>query len=85
MPDDFFWTSELDPALRALDAGRGPVLLTGLGAAARAHMAAGLRKSLGAPLWVVCPDDSAAETMQRDLEALLREPVLLLQGREMNI
>ncbi|MBR1496083.1 MAG: transcription-repair coupling factor [Oscillospiraceae bacterium] len=84
MPENFFWTGELAPALRALDAGRSPVLLTGLGAAARAHMAAGLRKCLGVPLWVVCSDDSAAEAMRRDLESLLREPVLLLQGRDFN-
>ena len=80
--DNFFWTSELTPVLRALDAGQSPVLVSGVGAASRAHLAAGLRKTLGAPLVVVCPDDSAAETMQRDLEALLAEPALLLQSRE---
>ncbi|MBR1658877.1 MAG: transcription-repair coupling factor [Oscillospiraceae bacterium] len=83
MTEHFFWTSELAPALRALDAGQSPVLLSGLGAAARAHMAAGLRKCLGTPLWVLCPDDSAAEAMRQDLEALLGEEALLLQGRDL--
>ena len=78
-----FWLGELAPVLPALEAGEAPVLITGLGPAARAHMAAGLRRQLGRPLAVVCPDDSAAETMARDLEALLREPVNLLRGRDL--
>ena len=77
-----FWTSEALPVLRALDAGQSPVLVSGIGAAARAHLAAALRKRLDAPLVVLCPEDSAAETFARDLEALLEEPVLLLQGRD---
>ena len=77
-----FWTSEVTPVLRAMDAGQCPVLASGLGAAARAHFAAALRIQTGQPLCVVCPDDTAADTMQRDLISLLREPVLLLQSRE---
>ena len=77
-----FWTSECAPMLRALDAGQSPVLVSGIGAASRAHMAAALRKNLDAPLFVICPDDSAAEVFQRDLEALLNEPVTLLLSRE---
>ena len=68
--------------LRAFDAGQCPVLVSGVGAAGRAHMAAALRKNLAMPLFVVCPDDSAAEVFQRDLEALLNESVALLQSRE---
>ena len=82
MPDNFFRTDEIQPALQALDAGQSPALVSGAGAASRAHFAAALRKALGAPLFVVCPDDGAAETARRDLEALLREAVLLLPGRE---
>ena len=77
-----FWTTESAPMLRAVDAGQCPVLVSGAGAATRAHLAAALQKNLAAPLFVVCPDDSAAEVFQRDLEALLREPVTLLQSRE---
>ena len=78
------WSVESAPALRALDAGQSPVLVSGLGAAARAHFAASARRALGAPLVVVCADDTAAETMRRDLETLLGEPALLLRSRDFN-
>ena len=39
-----FWTCESAPVLRALDAGQSPVLVSGVGAASRAHMAAALRR-----------------------------------------
>ena len=77
-----FWTCESLPVVRALDAGQSPVLVSGIGAASRAHMAAALCRQMGSPLAVICPDDSAAEAMRRDLEALLSEPVLLLLSRE---
>ena len=77
-----FWTCESAPVLRALDAGQSPVLVSGIGAASRAHMAAALRKQLDLPLVVICPDDSAADIMRRDLEALLCEPVRLLLSRD---
>ena len=73
-----FWTSEAAPMLRALDAGQSPLLVSGLGAAGRAHMAAAARREAGFPLFVICPDDQSAEVMARDLENLLREPVLHL-------
>ena len=77
-----FWTCESAPVLRALDAGQSPVLVSGMGAAIRAHMAAALRRQMGVPLVVICPDDAAAELMRRDLEALLQEPALLLLSRD---
>ena len=77
-----FWTIESAPVLRALDAAQSPVLVSGVGAAMRAHFAASLRKQMALPLVVVCPDDAAAETMCRDLEALLREPAVYLPGRD---
>ena len=82
MSDSSFWNGELSPVLRAVDAGQCPVLVSGLGAASRAHFAAGLRRVLEMPLVVVSPDDSAAETFARDLEALLGIPVTLLLSRE---
>ena len=77
-----FWTTESEPVARALDAGQSPVLVSGLGAAARAHFAASLRRRTAQPLVVICPDDIAAETMRRDLASLLREPVALLPARD---
>ena len=85
LPKSDFWRGEAEPVLRALDAGESPVLVSGVGAAARAHMAASLRHALGLPLFVLCPDDTAAETMARDLEYLLQEPATLLAGRELNL
>ena len=79
-----FWTSESTPILRAIDAGQSPVLVSGVGAASRAHVAAALRKELGFPLFVICPDEQSADIFRRDLEALLGEVSLLLPGREMN-
>ena len=67
-----FWTCEAAPVLRALDAGQSPVLVSGVGAASRAHMAAAARRMLGAPLVVVCPDDVAAET-RRQIEAIVEQ------------
>ena len=78
-----FWTSEFGGAQRALEAGQSPVLISGLGPASRAHMAACARKSSGAPLFVVCPDDTAAETMRRDLQSLLGEEAALLTSRDL--
>ena len=80
-----FWTSETDALFRALDAGGSPVLLSGLGNASRAHMAAALRREMGFPLFVICPDEQSAEIMGRDLEALLGEDALLLPSREINL
>ena len=82
MTENRFWTSEASPVLRALDAGQSPVLVSGIGAAARAHMAAAMRVALDCPLFVICPDDRAAESFMKDLEALLRESVILLLGRD---
>lgn len=79
-----FWTSETEPVIRAIDAGHCPVLISGVGASSRAHMAAAIRRGMGAPLFVICPDDQSAEIMCRDLEALLREKCTLLQARELN-
>ena len=79
-----FWTSESTPVIRAVDAGSCPALVSGIGASSRAHMAASLRKEMGFPLFVVCPDDQSAEIMCRDLGSLLGEEALLLPGRDFN-
>ena len=45
-------------------------------------MAAALRKQLDMPLVVICPDDSAADIMRRDLEAafcgFICDPLVML-------
>ncbi len=72
-----FWTSETAEILRALDSGASPVLASGVGPAARAQLAAGLKKQLEMPLFVLCADEQSAEIMHRDLCALLGQAVLL--------
>ncbi len=79
-----FWTAETVPVLQALDAGKSPVLVSGLGAASRAHMAAAAARE-GFPLFVVCSDDSSAAAMARDLESLLNKPALVLGSRDLNL
>ena len=76
------WTSEFGPVLSALDSGASPVMASGLGPAARAHLAARLSRELGCPLLIICPDDSAAEIMARDMEALTGLDAALLQSRD---
>jgi len=82
---DKFWTSEWSPVFRALDAGKCPVLISGVGASSRAHAAAAMRRQLGFPLFVVCPDDQSAEIMARDLENLLGEQAVLVPARDLNL
>ena len=77
-----FWTCESAPVLRALDAGSSPVLVSGLGPSARAHMAAAVFRETGMPLFAVCPDDQSAELMRRDLESLTGESAVLLPMRD---
>ena len=80
-----FWTSETEALFRALDAGGSPVLVSGLGSASRAHMAAALRREMDFTLFVVCPDEQSAEIMARDLESLLGEEALVLPSREFKL
>ena len=44
-----------------LESGGLPALISGLSAVHRANLAAALRQRLGLPLFVICPDDTAAE------------------------
>ncbi len=62
-----------------LESGGLPALISGLSPVHRANLAAALKNRLGRPLFVVCPDDTAAEAMARDLSAMLaREAGTLL-------
>ena len=72
-----FWTSETQDIMRALDSGACPVLASGVGAASRAQIAAGLKRQLDMPLFVLCADEQSAEIMHRDLTVLTGSAVLL--------
>ena len=65
-----------------LEGGGLPALISGLSAVHRANLAAALRLKLEKPLFVVCPDDTAAENFARDLRSMLREPVETLLLRD---
>ena len=65
-----------------VESGGLPALISGLGAVHRANLAAALRARLDRPLVVICPDDTAAENMARDLAAMLGEEVVTLGMRD---
>ena len=65
-----------------LESGGLPALVSGLSPVHRANLAAGLRVRSGLPLFVICPDDTAAENFANDLRSLLREPVVTLGMRD---
>ena len=65
-----------------LESGGLPALISGLSAVHRAHLAAGLRLRLERPLFVICPDDTAAESFAADLQAMLGESVQTLGLRD---
>ncbi len=65
-----------------LESGGLPALISGLSAVHRANLAAALRLETGLPLVVLCPDDTAAENMARDLQAMLGLPAVTLGMRD---
>ena len=77
------WENKEAAALPGLlESGGLPALVSGLSPVHRAHLAAGLRLRTGAPVFVICPDDTAAENFARDLQAMLDEPVHILGMRD---
>ncbi len=78
----FFENREAAALPSLLESGGLPALVSGLSAVHRAHLAAALRRRLDRPLFVLCPDDTAAESFARDLNALLSEPVQTLTMRD---
>ena len=72
----------LSPLPGAVEGGALPALVSGLGPVHRANLAAALRFRTERPLFVVAPDDTAAETMAADLRSLLSEPVTVIGSRE---
>ena len=65
-----------------LESGGLPALISGLSAVHRANLAAGLRFKTQRPLFVVCPDDTAAENFAKDLHSMLGEEVTILTMRD---
>ena len=64
------------------ESGGLPALISGLSAVHRANLAAALRSRTGRPLVVICPDDTAAESMAADLRVMLGEEAVTLGLRD---
>ena len=65
-----------------LESGGLPALISGLSAVHRANLAAALRQRTGAPIFVICPDDTTAENFANDLRAMLGEEAAVLGMRD---
>ena len=65
-----------------LEGGGLPALISGLSAVHRANLAAALCGTMDRPLFVICPDDTAAENFARDLRSMLQRPADCLGLRE---
>ena len=68
--------------LNALNQGRTPLALSGLGAVHRAHLAAGLHLATQRPLVLVCADEGEAKRAAGDLAAFTGVEPRLLTARE---
>lgn len=66
----------------ALESGRSPAVLSGVGIVHRAQLAAALSAVTDRPVVTVCADENEAKRMAADMEIFLEEPSALLSGRE---
>lgn len=74
---------EFNKTLEAMEKGKGPVCVNGLGPVHKAHFAAALHQLSGRPLVVVCHDELAAKRMVADLGAFLGEEPATIPVREL--
>ena len=65
-----------------LESGGLPALISGLSPVHRANLAAALYNKLQMPMFVICPDDTAAESFGRDLAAMTGKEVNVLGMRD---
>ena len=65
-----------------MESGGLPALVSGLSPVHRANLAAALKLCCDRPLFVICPDDSSAESFQRDISAMLGKPCRSLLMRD---
>ncbi|MCD8117775.1 MAG: transcription-repair coupling factor [Oscillospiraceae bacterium] len=72
----------LAPLPDAIEGGRLPALISGLGPVHRANLGAALAEKTKRPLWVISPDDTAAEAMAGDLAGFLGTTASVLVGRD---
>ena len=65
-----------------MESGGLPALVSGLSGIHRVNLAAALYEKLELPVFVVCPDDSSAESFSRDLESMTGVQVNTLYSRD---
>ncbi len=65
-----------------IESGGLPALISGLSPVHRANLAAALYNQIQTPLFVICPDDTAAESFGRDLAAMLGREITVLGMRD---
>ncbi len=80
--NEIFKNKEAAALPSLLESGGLPALVSGLSAVHRANLAAALRYETGRPLFVICPDDTAAENFAADLSAMLGESCVTLGMRD---
>ena len=65
-----------------MESGGLPALVSGLSAVHRAQLAAALMGKLERPLFVICPDDTAAENFARDLKSMTGQSAVTFLMRD---
>ena len=77
-----FENKNLSSLPSSVEGGLLPALVSGLGPIHRANLAAALRQKTDLPVFVVVPDDTAAEIFSADLKSFLQEDVMIIGSRE---
>ena len=80
--NEIFKNKEAAALPSLVESGGLPALVSGLSAVHRANLAAALRYETGRPIFVICPDDTAAENFSADLTAMLGESCVTLGLRD---
>ena len=80
--NEIFKNKEAAALPSLVESGGLPALVSGLSAVHRANLAAALRNETGRPIFVVCPDDTAAENFAADLTTMLEEECAALGMRD---
>ena len=73
---------ELAALPEQMESGGLPALVSGLSAVHRAQLAAALMGKLEKPLFVICPDDTAAENFARDLRSMTGQKAVTFLMRD---
>ncbi len=68
--------------INRIDGGGCPLVYSGLSGIHKAHAAAAIRRITARPVFLICADESEAESMRADLSVLCEEDILRLSGRE---